>query len=243
MVERTIASISPGGAGNNVIGITVALAAALGNDGDSICLLPNRRIERTSAGPCVQVDFSRGVLLEGFFLKSHTGTDCHGIEVINGGGILLEGIAAQVEDYGFHIDGKYSCLAINGLSSSDRALSAWGCTRGFNCASAGMWCYYSAAVSCGLYGYLVSSIGFMNAYKSLAIDAGTTGYYCQNKAMLNAPYCTARWCGTGYYALGNSYLPATTTNVNNNANGVDYNPAGVLPGYFIGNGDAVIYAS
>jgi len=223
MVERTIASIDPGGAGNNVIEITVALAAALGDDGDSICLLPNRRIERTTAGPCVTVDFNKGPLLTGFFLKSHTGADCHGVYVINGGGLLVENIAVQVEDRGFYVEGGMGYIQVNNYTT---VLSAWGCDRGYMASnSAFILAYWSYAISCAAFGYHSSQFAFMNTYESAAIDCGTYGFNADTGVTFAASNCTARFCGTGYRSSTHSIMLAGNTNLNNNGNGADYNPA------------------
>jgi len=223
MVEREIASIDPGGAGNNVIEITVALAAALGDDGDSICLLPDRRIERTTAGPCATVDFNKGPLLTGFFLKSHTGANCHGIYVINGGGILVENIATQVEDYGFYVEGGMGWIQVNSYTT---VLSAWNGSRGYQASnSAFILAYWSYAISCGVVGYHTSQFAFMNAYESAAIDCGTYGFNSETGVTFAATNCTARFCGTGYRSVNHSIMIAGGTNANNNGNGANYSPA------------------
>ena len=222
IVERTIASINPGGAGNNVIEITVALAAALGADGDSICLLPDRRIERTSAGPCVMVDFNKGPLLKGFFLKSHTGADCHGVYVVNGGGLLVENIATQAEDRGFYVVGGMGWIQAGSYTT---VVSAWGGDRGYMAGnSAFALVYWSYAINCTTFGYHASQFAFMNTNLSAAVDC-TTGFNAETGVTLTATNCTARHCGTGYRSVNHSMVSAASTNANNNGNGADYNPA------------------
>ena len=103
--------------------------------------------------------------------------------------------------------------------------------------------YYSSAVGCIIGGYVASQHCFINASYGLAISCTSYGYYAATMSDVTANGCTARHCGTGYYAASNSLVFAYVTDNNNNANGADYNPGGVVPGYFIGNGDAVIYAS
>jgi hypothetical protein len=64
----TITEYTVSSALNNVITLSVA-APAIGNDATAICLLPNRRIERTSTGPCVDDTSVENVTLSGFYLR------------------------------------------------------------------------------------------------------------------------------------------------------------------------------
>lgn len=239
---RIIASISPGGAGNHVIGITVALpvGATLGNDSTAICLKPNRAVERTAAGPCVTIDQVKGVRLDGWFLDTAAGANCHGVHIINGGGVLFENLAIVAEDFGIFVDGFYGWA--RGALGAD---SAWGCSYGFYCTAGELMCTYATANDCSGAGFRSMEQSYTYARWCIAVNQAIYGFFAEQFANLYCRYATARQCvNTGYYANRKSLLWAQNTNALNNGNGADYNPLpGVIPGYGNGNGNSDLYAS
>jgi len=221
---------------NNTITLTVA-APAMGNDSTAICLLPNRRIERTVAGPCVSVDGAPGIVIDGWFLSPSTGVNCNGVHVINGGLADCQNCATDAEDVGFFAEGDFSAV-----KAQDGACSAWGCAGGgfYALSSAAATCTYAVTNKCGFYAI---NAAYHVARYTVAVNA-TFGYLASRLSLLDARYATARQDTTGYYAESGAFLYADSTNANNNGNGTDYNPApGAIPGYGNGNGNADLYAS
>lgn len=241
--ERIINSISPGGAGNNVIEITVALpaGATLGNDGTAICLQPDRQVARTSAGACIEVEGVRGILLDGWYLDSHTGGGCHGLHVHGNGEALVENVAVRAEDYGFFSYNRYSRIWID-----HGATSAWDCEYGYFAWAAFLRCWYGVANSCarGFYSYLYAQVEPRQAIAVNCGAAGEFGYRAEKMSNMDTFQATARQCDTGYYSSDNSMQRAGATNAQNNGNVTDYNPLpGAIPGSAEGNNFGVLYAS
>jgi len=220
--ERVVNSIDPGGAGTNVIEITVALpaGATLGNDGTAICLLPSHSIERTAAGPCIQADGTGKIILDGWYLESSAGADCHGVHSVNGAHVECFNVAAYCEDSGFEAWTKTARI-----DCDDGACSAWGCAVGFSAVTtAQVAAQYAIAVDCD-YGFQAYYFSYMFCTWSIAVNSATRGYHAIDFSFLMANRATARQCVTGYYGGGRGYINAGNTNANNNGNGADYNPA------------------
>jgi len=239
--ERTINSIDPGGAGTNVIELTVALpvGATLGNDGTAVGLVPDRGVVRTSAGPCISVDAVRGITVDGFYLDTTTGADCNGIEALNGATVVCENCAARAEDYGFYASARYAAI-----EASDGACSAWDCATGFmsNNASQAQ-CRYAVACDCTV-GAKAQAFSFTQAAYCTCVNCANHGFQATLFSHLYAANGTARQNGTGYTSQESSYLRANSTNANNNGNGADYSPVpGAIPGYAQGTDYGVVYAS
>jgi hypothetical protein len=232
ITEETIDSVL-----NNVITLTGA-APAVGNDGTAICLLPNRRIERTSAGSCVQANGIRGLSLDGFYLVSSTGASCHGLEATNLALVTVDNIAIRAEDFGF-----YFYLAPGKLTASSGAVSAWECSVGFQ-ADNEMYidASNSVVVNCTT-GYNTIRNSLILADAAVAVNC-TTGFAAVESAHFRSDGGTARQDTTGYDATFGGYIYAPNTNANNNGNGADYDPlpAG-FPGSNQGNDYSVVYAS
>jgi hypothetical protein len=220
---------------NNVITLTVA-APAVGNDATTICLLPDRHIERTTAGPCVSVEIEN-VKLDGFFLISSVGADCNGVQAINGGSVECENVATQVQDYGFYADNLGMLIGDAG------AISAWDSTMGvITTHSSVAKVQYVVVVNC-TYGCYGGTFSLLHAPYGIYVN-GTYGVFVTNFAHIYADNGTARQdTNTGYYAQYMSFIRGVSTNANNNGNGADYNPAPGIPGSAQGNHFAVIYAS
>lgn len=223
---------------NNAITLTVA-APAIGNDGTAICLLPNRRIDRTSAGPCVLVNQVRGVALDGWYLETSTGSECYGVDVQAGGHVELENVAISAEDRGIILSDGSAVVTSSG------AVSIWGGQIGIYAINASIVeGQYVIAVAQTATGFVGGSFSILNLANAIAVNCTTRGYSSQNFSFIGTANATARQCGTGYYAINGAFLQATSTNANNNGNGTDYNPTpGAIPGYGNGNGNADIYAS
>jgi hypothetical protein len=155
--EETIDSVL-----NNVITLTAA-APAVGNDATAICLLPNRRIERTSAGPCIHIDSTRGIILDGFYLITSTGDDCHGINAQVGAFVVIWNLVVSPEDRGLQI-----ASALCRADASTGAISVWGASLG-----------------------IASNLGsYIDAQYVIAIECATAGhageqfYFCQLREWL-----------------------------------------------------------
>lgn len=224
---------------NNTITLTVA-APAMGNDSTAICLLPNRRIERTAAGPCVSVDTVRGIVIDGFYLESSTGALCHGLSVINGGACEAVRVATYVEDYGFNAED------LSFIDAARGAISAWGAAaaaRGYYCIRSSL---VKAQYSVAVYGqhlYRCFDFSEMSCPDSTAVEGTGYAYSSALFSDINAARGIARQSGTGYRADFMSLGYAATTSTYDYGNTTDYNPAPALPGSAQGNHFAVIYAS
>lgn len=213
IAEYTIDSVL-----NNAITLTVA-APAIGNDATAIALLPDRRIARSTAGPCVYAPYIRGIGVDGFYLLTSTGTSCHGVYSIRGSAVDVENCVAYAEDVGFYAEFAYSAIL-----SSGGAVSAWGCTQGFFANDTGqVRVLYTVAVGC-VTGFWCQTLSFLQAYAAIAVNA-TSGFYCQLMGFMYAEQATARQDTTGYHGLSRGYIYATSTNAQNNGNGTNYNPA------------------
>jgi len=217
--EKIVKSIDPGGAGTNVIEITVALpaGASLGNDGTAIGLLPNRAIENTTGGICIFVDAVKGVNIDGWYLE----TTNFGIHITNGGLAICTNVLTRAAVVGFASYPGYASLF-----AADGACSAWDSAfYGFYVAQASQIDpRFSVAVDCG-YGYYTTYQGWMFADQALSTECATQGFHASIMAAAYVGGCCARQCTTGYYAQGRGYLYAINTNAKNNGNGADYNPA------------------
>lgn len=238
--ERTINSISPGGAGNNVIELTVALpvGATLGNDGTAVGLKPDRQIERTAAGPCIQAEYCRGVKLKGWFLKSSTGASCYGVYGDHMCHVELENVLTYVEDYGlFSVNGSI-------LIGSDGASSCWGGSYGVvSQNNSFVNARYMVDVIPSSHGFAALSFSLINAKNCIATNCNR-GFSAGAHGHVLADGATARQNTTGYYAERNGTMEADNTNANNNGNVTDYSPTpGAIPGSATGNVYGVLYAS
>ncbi len=203
---------------NNVITLTGA-APAVGNDATSICILPDRSIERTAAGPCIQVSSIRGVSIDGWYLESAAGASCHGIAADTAALVVAENTATNVEDNGIWADAAYSTIR-----SVGGAVSCWGSTHAARATSAAQVILnYGVSVACTT-GFSCAFFGFFFGTRMTAVEA-TTGFTATHFSYLYAGFGTARQDTTGYYAGQRGYLYAAASNVNNNGNGADYNPA------------------
>lgn len=206
---------------NNVITLTAA-APALGNDGTAVCLLPNRSIERTVAGPCIQVTGQvKGIVVDGFYLESAAGASCDGIFMYNGPEVTLHNLVTYVEDFGFHVTTGTPALV---AQSGD--ISVWGGSRGVvlsRTAFATLW--YLIVVGASAYGYLVSDSSGMSAAYAQAITC-VNGFQVQQLSWAYLANGVARQnTNVGYYAGFRGYIQATTADANNNGNAADYSPA------------------
>lgn len=213
IAEYTIDSVL-----NNAITLTVA-APAIGDDATAIVLLPDRRIVRTTAGPCIYAPIVRGIGVNGFYLETATGVRCHGIDSFQGGLVSVENCVAYAEDVGFYAEIAYAALL-----SSGGAVSAWGCTQGFFANDTGqVRVPYAIAVGCTT-GFYCQTQSYIQAFACIAVNA-TAGFYCQRFSMLFGFDGTARQNTTGYHGLTRGYIEATNSNAQNNGNGTNYNPA------------------
>lgn len=203
---------------NNVITLTAA-APAVGNDATSICILPDRSIERTAAGPCIQVSSVRGVSIDGWYLESAAGASCHGIAADTAALVVAENTATNVEDNGIWADAAYSTIR-----SVGGAVSCWGSTHAARATSAAQVILnYGVSVACTT-GFSCAFFGFFFGTRMIAVEA-TTGFTATHFSYLYAGFGTARQNTTGYFAGQRGYTYAAATNANNNGNGADYNPA------------------
>jgi hypothetical protein len=244
--ERVINSISPGGAGNNVIEITVALPGAAFpggggalDDGSAVALVPNRAIERTAAGACVTVNGVKGVVIDGWYLETSTGASCRGVSCIYGASATVNNTLVQAED-----EAIYSSAQFASLLGNAGAVSVWGAASGFYANNVAQCLVpYSVAIDC-TYGYRCQAFSFLQSTYGIATHC-TAGFHL---SLFAHTYCAggcARQNTTGYYCEKGSYMEANVTDRYNNGNGADYSPndANPLPKYVQGNGYGVIYMS
>lgn len=233
----TIAIYTVSSVSSNTITLT-GTAPALGNDGTAIGLMPNRAVDRTSQGPCIAIPGTKGVIVDGFYLNSHTGTRCDGIQVSEGGLATAENILSYAEDGNFYGFGDFSTL-----KCSDGACSGWGGTYGF-------WAY-NLGYCLAAYGVAVknSSRGFFASYFACTVGTngiateGSIAFAAQYFAFMRAQNGTARQNTIGYYAGYTGFVYAYNTSGQNNGNGTNYSPAPALPGSAQGNHYGVMYAS
>jgi hypothetical protein len=204
---------------NNTITLTVA-APAVGNDSTSITLLPDRRIERTSAGPCIDVDAVSGVFLQGWYLDAFTGADCHGIYVRNRGLCKASNISACLcEDYGIYIRGMSYFYA-------DAALSFISCGYGVGVNECSFASVTYAVVQDSSIGLLCQAQSHAFYRYSITVNQVNYGFYSYYDAFIDCRYAWARFCAnTGYYVTARAYMYAVNTNANNWMNGANYSGA------------------
>lgn len=221
---------------DNVLTIDPAIPAGPSFiDGSAICLMPNREIDRTTAGSCIEVDSVRGILVDGFYLESATGANCHGVFSYSGAAIELQNCAINVEDYGIYLDQAR-------IKASSGAVSVWGANIGVLVGqNSDIFAQYVVSVN-NTYGFYSSLFALITLNYAI-ITTGTYGVYSSDFSDVYAPYVTVRYGTTGYYAVNSSFINASATNINNYGNTTDYNPAPGIPGSAQGNHYAVIYAS
>lgn len=202
--------------------ITLAVAApAIGNDSTVVCLLPDRRIERTvsGAGPCIEVVGCRGIQISGFYLVSATGDDCHGIYVRRGAEVRIDHVACKVDDYGIHLreDSFVEC--------PEGAMSVLDSGRGIGCAYMS---YIDAqwVVMCDcLYGCLINNTSYAFLRYCIAVNIVNYGYYAAYMGSMDVLGAWARKCvNTGYKGIRRAYIFALSTNIHNSVNGANYSP-------------------
>jgi hypothetical protein len=203
---------------NNAITLTVA-APNVGNDGTAIALTPNRRIQRTSAGKCIEINGLTGLLIDGFDLETSTGADCIGLSAENGSLVEIDNVLVRSEDEGIVSRQKYSRITF--LSS---ASSVWNSTDGYfanqtaQLATSGV-----SAIDCSGSGFLSTNLGFVSGANGIATNC-TYGFRARRLSLLSVANSWARVCTTGYYAQQAGYCYASTTNAKNTSTAA-YNPA------------------
>jgi hypothetical protein len=210
ITEHTIDSVL-----NNVITLTAA-SPAIGNDATAIVLLPDRRIERTEAGNCIDAIATKGIGIDGFYIEPLSG---HGIYGSIGSVISVENCVAYNATFGYASEIGYATL-----TSYGGAVSAWGCTYGFISNDAGqIRSLYTVSVG-DTFGFFTQNTSYLRASNSIAVNT-TNGYTCQLFSNMYVDTATARQNTIGYYCASRGYLYAVSTNANNNGNGTNYNPA------------------
>ena len=218
--EREVNAIL--GANDNIVELKVALPAAAFpggggalDDASAICLLPNRRITQ-AAGYTLAVAAVRGVCIDGFTLRN---TGASALTVNSGAIVNLDRIAMWSATYGALVDAAYSTLR-----STLNPLSMWGCAYGIRATVAAQAVtLYPVCVDCTR-GVWASHFGLGYYYYFIASHC-TAGAYGESFSLVYAAVGTCRQCTTGYYASQRAYVNASASNVNNNGNGADYNPA------------------
>jgi len=208
---------------NNTLTLTVALpaGATVGNDGTAICLLPDRSIDRTAAGPCITVNGTRGIVIAGWYLEPTTGAACYGVYCSNGAIATLSKLAVYTEDYGVYATTGYSSITIAGGVASAWGTGAAGSYGFFANSNTQIICSYTAAVNCNR-GYLATGQSLVYAYCGIAA-ACTTGFHCSTMSILYAYLAYCRVGTTGYYAEYAGYIMAASTVARNTA-ATPYNP-------------------
>lgn len=143
-----------------------------------------------------------------------------GDATVNSGAIVnLDRIAMWSATYGALVDAGYSTLR-----SLPNPVSAWGCTYGIRATiSAQAVTLYPVCVDCTR-GVWASTFSLGYYYQVIASHC-TVGVYSEQFSLVSANYATCRQCTTGYYAGQRAYVSTLLSNVNNNGNGADYNPA------------------
>jgi len=205
---------------NNTITLTVA-APAIGDDGTAICLIPNRSIDRSVAGYCVDVNGCRGIILDGWYLETGSGATCWGAYAHANAMMTLQNVVTYAEDIGICIQG-----ANTDAYASDGAVSVWGGADGMNAQSGYMECYYLVVIGASSRGYYSTHGGKIIAPYALAIHIGARGFYATYTGYIYAAFATARQCvTTGYETYGMSFILANSTTALCNGNGANYNPA------------------
>jgi len=240
---------------NNVINITVALpggsfpggGGALG-DGRAIGLKPDRSIELTAVGHCINVSgIVSGVVIDGWYLKSAfagTGLE-NGVEVGEGGKIKLENVLTYVEDIGIRAFTNYGSI-----DASDGAFSAFNGRIGVAAhTTSAVVVDYATAVGQSQYSYYAVNQASLRAQYAIAGRAGIRGYFASCIAMVYADHACDRSSALAYYANTAAHLYAALTDANNTVPGVgNYDPVpAAIPGYAnnvaVNSDTASIYAS
>ena len=214
-----VAEYTLGTAMNQILVLTVA-APALGNDGTSIMLIPSVRVEKSIGdSDIVLAKNSRGIVLDGIFVKS-TGTDvCIKADYMSM--LTLENVAAQcASGNGVYADRNSTIIADGG------AVSVWECDMFGYTATRNSFidASYSVSVDCPS-GYVAMEHSGIYALDAIATESSSEGFWAYELSYIMAIYATARQCTVGYYAQKRGYIDATATNANNGGNGADYDPA------------------
>jgi hypothetical protein len=214
--ERTISSVT-----NNVITISVAIPAGPSFfDGSALCLLPDREINRTAAGPCIEVNSTKNLLVDGFYLESATGANCHGVYCHKGASITVQNLAIKVEDWGIYITGAYAFVY-----GDSGAVSSWGAAYGYIASDVGgADLAYAAAVDFATFGFNVQVNAVMRAERSIA-STGGTGYDARDLSLLYCHTSSSRYNTNGYVAQRRAYIYAANVADLAYGNTTDYNPA------------------
>lgn len=161
---------------------------------------------------------SGGVLIDGFYLESGTGTNCHGVAIDGPIQVELENVITQAEDDGIRADNNAL------VEGNGGAVSAWDSANGV----------YGANNAVLKLQYVVCVNNTYNAYADAAeismgygiVSSGTYGCYALGMGYIYVDNGTAMDnSNTGYYAGRRAYILATSTNANNSGNGADYSPA------------------
>jgi len=236
ITKYTISSVA-----TNVITLTANLTNSIGNDGTAVCLLPDRAIDRSSAGRCVTVDLSSGVKMTGFYLETSTGASCDGIYISGGGKLLIENMAIRSEDLYIDVTGAGSSIYSD--LTSGGAISCWGGTRVRSTHAAVVELPYTVIVTASAAGVYCTDFAYAYMYRAALIGC-SVGLWSLIHANVNALECIARQCATAYQSQANSYIGAGSTGNNNCGNTTNYSPAPALPGYAESAANfGVLYAS
>jgi len=161
--------------------------------------LPNRAIARTAAGPCVTNHVS-GVKIDGIYLDTATGADCHGL-VARNGYIELENVAIRAEDYGIAL---YNDAFVQGSSG---ALSLIDCYLGVWTIEGGVGADVKYAIAYDIgYGAFRAYRGYIDASYCI-VSTCNIGYFGGMSEGLTAEHAYALNCTYGFYAqfIGSVY--------------------------------------
>jgi len=225
ITEQTIDSVL-----NNVITLTGA-APAVGNNGSAIGMVPDRAIEPATAGVCVTASGLKGIQVWGFYLKSSTGTSCHGLQAGAGAAVGYRHLLAYCEDYCFYSSGAGTSISFSGYHPS----SCWSGnpTNNLMVISTG-----GAAIACTFLqvvgpGIVTTTSGFYSQHLASiwAVYVEVSGCETAVKAMWQSEIFAAlsmvRYNDVGYQSTGNSMIVATTTmGYVNNITDYDPDPPG-----------------
>jgi hypothetical protein len=223
--------------GGNTIQFTAAVAV-VGNDGTSICLLPNRRI--VSNGTVLSIP---GMIpwfrLRGFYILSNNSS---GVWIYNKTTLIANKVVVRANTSGILLDDAASYLwkATSGYTG---ALSIWGCAYGLDAVGmASAEVRYAHFVFCD-YGVRAIRGATLDLLDPRLIECTTYGIYTGHRAIIVCTSGNARLCGTAYNAVEGSEVYANTTGRYNLGNGTNYAPAPVLPAWAQGGDFAILYAS
>jgi hypothetical protein len=220
--ERTINSISPGGAGNHVIELTVALpaGATLGTlSGAAIGLKPDRQIERSAAGPCIDIDSINGIIVDGWYLETGSGAACIAIRLLDQAQARFNNVLTYAEDYSAQINNGSIIIANTG------AISFWGSNLGaVGQNNALLNISYSTIVDPTSHGYY--ALTFCSIIASYAVATRcNNGYRASDHSWVDVDHASALRNTTGYFSGTGSAMDAILTNAQNDNNGANYSPA------------------